>query len=421
MKNTEKLRTYFYICMDATSSVFWSQVIGHLSVLRQEKGMSFNLIAGGNLKKGQPLFSEEKRKEIEQEIQGKLIEITYSNKVCGLLRVLWNVVCLFIPSLLRGEKVVLHCRGKDGGLIGSLANLICLGRLKIIYDVRGDIIGEQFYYLNKKGSKENPLSKIKIWFAYNYLSLIERFCGLQARYIFFVSNPLMKVFKERHKTLSKKQSFVFPSASSERIFYYSKELRKEIRKELQVYDDEIVLVYSGSLKRYQLFEKSVEIVKLIKEKLLKVKFLVVVPEQDFLECDEILKRSDLKDWIGRSAKYRDVVKYLNAGDVGIILREDLPINHSASPTKFSEFVLCGLPLIISAGIGDTEDFVRENNCGVIVDKSFNLEKSVLEFVDFWGTISKDLNTFRENLIASARNYYSKERLAEKYYNIYLSI
>ncbi|MBW1925768.1 MAG: hypothetical protein JRI35_01015, partial [Deltaproteobacteria bacterium] len=37
------------------------------------------------------------------------------------------------------------------------------------------------------------------------------------------------------------------------------------------------------------------------------------------------------------------------------------------PTKFSEYACSGLPVCITGGIGDTEEYVRTTGSGVIID------------------------------------------------------
>jgi glycogen synthase len=40
---------------------------------------------------------------------------------------------------------------------------------------------------------------------------------------------------------------------------------------------------------------------------------------------------------------------------------------ASSPTKYAEYLGCGLPLIINAGVGDSDALVTEHAAGVLVD------------------------------------------------------
>jgi hypothetical protein len=68
------------------------------------------------------------------------------------------------------------------------------------------------------------------------------------------------------------------------------------------------------------------------------------------------------------APHSEVVGWLNASDAGILLRERHPVNAVASPTKFAEYLLTGLPVVINDGIGDYSDFVARRDVGVLIDE-----------------------------------------------------
>jgi hypothetical protein len=53
-----------------------------------------------------------------------------------------------------------------------------------------------------------------------------------------------------------------------------------------------------------------------------------------------------------SRPHEQVVDHLCAGDVGLLLRERHPMNEVAAPGKFGEYVLSGLPTVMTDGIGD---------------------------------------------------------------------
>jgi glycosyltransferase involved in cell wall biosynthesis len=67
----------------------------------------------------------------------------------------------------------------------------------------------------------------------------------------------------------------------------------------------------------------------------------------------------------------EVAGYLCAADVGILLREKTLTNHVASPIKFSEYMCCGLPCIISSHIGDTAEILRHGNAGIVLDSDLD--------------------------------------------------
>ena len=64
---------------------------------------------------------------------------------------------------------------------------------------------------------------------------------------------------------------------------------------------------------------------------------------------------------------RDVSRYLAAADAGLAFIKPCFSKLASSPTKYAEYLGCGLPLIINAGVGDSNALVREHNAGVLID------------------------------------------------------
>ena len=87
-------------------------------------------------------------------------------------------------------------------------------------------------------------------------------------------------------------------------------------------------------------------------------------------------------WSGY-VSYKDINDYLNAADFGLLLREDTPTNNVASPTKFAEYLMAGLPTLISQGVGDLSEFVEQNpSSGMVVDnEARQLVDTVASYID----------------------------------------
>ena len=43
----------------------------------------------------------------------------------------------------------------------------------------------------------------------------------------------------------------------------------------------------------------------------------------------------------KKLEFEEVNRYLNAADIGILIREDIVMNNVASPTKFAEYLMAG--------------------------------------------------------------------------------
>jgi hypothetical protein len=67
------------------------------------------------------------------------------------------------------------------------------------------------------------------------------------------------------------------------------------------------------------------------------------------------------------AAHHEINAYLNAADVGLLIREPHLLNAVACPTKFGEYAVTGLPVILTAQIGDCSDYVRDQYEGLVLD------------------------------------------------------
>ncbi|RMG17641.1 MAG: glycosyltransferase family 1 protein, partial [Planctomycetota bacterium] len=57
---------------------------------------------------------------------------------------------------------------------------------------------------------------------------------------------------------------------------------------------------------------------------------------------------------------------LNAADLALLLRRRDPVHAAASPTKAAEALACGVPLLVSEGIGDLSGLVRREGLGAVL-------------------------------------------------------
>jgi glycosyltransferase involved in cell wall biosynthesis len=143
----------------------------------------------------------------------------------------------------------------------------------------------------------------------------------------------------------------------------------ETRKSLGFSPEDVVLVYSGSAAGWQSFTLLERAVSTILATQPRVKVLFLSPPDPAIEAL-------VANWSGRAlrmwVKPHEVQAVLNACDHALLIREDTITNRVASPTKFAEYLACGLPVIISAHIGDFSETVRKQGLGTVYNDDRNL-------------------------------------------------
>lgn len=83
-----------------------------------------------------------------------------------------------------------------------------------------------------------------------------------------------------------------------------------------------------------------------------------------LYCNAGLPDKNL--WVGRVTA-QQVASYLAICDWGLSLKKESYSQLSCSPTKIPEYLLAGLPILCSRGIGDCDDIIRDNRVGIVFD------------------------------------------------------
>jgi glycosyltransferase involved in cell wall biosynthesis len=82
--------------------------------------------------------------------------------------------------------------------------------------------------------------------------------------------------------------------------------------------------------------------------------------------------------IVRSVAHADIQHYLALADLGLLLRDRSPVNRVASPVKFAEYLACGVPVLVTPGVGDFSGMVAKEGVGYVFREDLPLERVVSE-------------------------------------------
>ena len=139
-------------------------------------------------------------------------------------------------------------------------------------------------------------------------------------------------------------SWIVPCLAPEAGFFFDPALRDRVRVELGLASDEAVYVYSGSLVAYQRFDETVAHVRAMLASGQRARLIVLTPEiaRARQACSGLPSGSVICESVAHSL----VNGYLNAADFGMLLRDSTPVNHVAFPTKFAEYAMTGLSIVM---------------------------------------------------------------------------
>lgn len=129
--------------------------------------------------------------------------------------------------------------------------------------------------------------------------------------------------------------------------------RNQVRESLGVDLNSPLLVYAGSLGEQYCLLEMFAIFEYVLEKRSDARFLIMTGSPEYA-VNKLASFPKIKeDVIIISVTPKQVSKYLAAADIGLALRKASFSMQAVAPIKLGEYLLCGVPVIASRGIGDT--------------------------------------------------------------------
>ena len=290
----------------------------------------------------------------------------------------------------------IHCRTEYAASVAGF--LKPSKKFRLIWDCRGDTESEflfhrEYYHRIKWMLSFAKLYAIKfcIWWA-----------SKQADEAIFVSDELKKL---HGKNVRDYRSTVIPCTASSEYFYFNPDLRSAIRKQLGFKPSEKVFVYSGSLVPWQCFKETMELIKKTVKQDPSFKAIILTP--DVTAIQKFLQDCPRERVVCISATLTEVNAYLNAADFGFLLRRPGPINRVASPTKFAEYCLAGLPVITTSAVDQA--YKLGTQLGNVIIYEFGQELELPEPLT---------DVERHKIAERAKRVLSRETVLDKYLAIY---
>ena len=333
--------------------IYSSQVIDVCDYLNTKHNAKIRVVAFLSIKE---LFKTDSKKQLKQLSSDAIVLPAFPGlKYFELTSILLFFVCIFTR-----QKTVI-CRS---ALCAKMAfRLKNIGVLKkVVLDGRSALSAEIEEY-----------DVFPVDYFRNNVRKIEKFSVENADFRMAVSNQLVEYWRKNYNYTGTSH-IVIPCTLDAKYFkkviLFNQNHAAKIKKELGISENDIVLVYSGSTAPWQSFELLVKLFVpiLLSDPRIKILFLSKKTRENTSLQSKFPERVLIK-WV----KHSDVINYLAACDYGILVREQSYTNKVASPTKFAEYLFAGLPVLISKDLGDFSEFVKLNNCGIVLSEEKGLE------------------------------------------------
>jgi glycosyltransferase involved in cell wall biosynthesis len=159
---------------------------------------------------------------------------------------------------------------------------------------------------------------------------------------------------------------VVPCCADLDLFKFNRPERDRLRAELGL-DDRFTLVYCGSIDGWYMTDQMADFFAQLLRHKPSAHFLWLTP----LNHERIRTLMESRGISGdsytiRSVTPQQVPSFLSASDVGLAFIRPCFSKMASSPTKNAEYLACGLPLVINAGVGDSDALINDWKTGALV-------------------------------------------------------
>lgn len=210
---------------------------------------------------------------------------------------------------------------------------------------------------------------------------------------------------------------VVPCCTDLDLFVFQPDSRTALRQELGV-EDRFVIVYSGSIDGWYLTERMADFFAYLAEHSSQFHFLWLTPGHHHRIQDLMAAKKVSGDrFTVRAAKPHEVPAYLSASDAGVAFIKRCFSKLASSPTKYAEYLACGLPLVVNAGIGDSDALITEESAGVLLS-DFS-EAEFKRAADLLEVYARDASDKRGRLRETAERLFDVNTVGvERYARLY---
>jgi len=231
--------------------------------------------------------------------------------------------------------------------------------IKVIFDVRG-LLADEYVDANhwRKGSVPYRLTKA-----------MERRSFASSEGVVTLTEAIWPIIKEWEGLRGRDNVVhaVVPCCADLDLFRFRELDREQRRREIGL-EGRFVLVYSGSIDGWYLTEQMADFFATIIKRRADAHALWLTPGNH----ERIRSLMQQRDIAGNrytviAAASGEVPSYLSASDVGVAFIKPCFSKLASSPTKYAEYLACGLPLVINAGIGDSDSLVLKEKAGALIN------------------------------------------------------
>jgi glycosyltransferase involved in cell wall biosynthesis len=225
--------------------------------------------------------------------------------------------------------------------------------------------------------------------------------------------PVTEGYKQKLLTLGVRPDkvSVVPCSVDCKLFQFDVQRRIELRKQLG-WEKATIGIYVGKFgglyynkEAFHIYQQCFNLIPDFR--------LIILSPQPSEEIQQQLSnyKIDLSKTFVASGPHSMVSAYLSAADFALATYKPGPSKKYLSPVKIGEYWANGLPVLLTEGIGDDSDIIKNEGGGALFNLA--LDGSLEKAIEQIQTIVSD-PTHRQKIPQLAANYRSPEKIREAY-------
>lgn len=282
-----------------------------------------------------------------------------------LLSKIFDLVKIRRAALKQHRKTpfqIVHCRS----YIASFAGLFMKKRfgLRFVFDMRGFWVDERLE--GNIWNRNNPFFGL----VYNYFKKREKDFFTHADAVVSLTESGRKIIGQSFGETVEELTTVIPCCTDVDLFSpsaISSMAQHELRARLGLEPAHFVLSYLGSIGTWYMTAEMMAFYRRLLHTYPDTRFLFITGEDPALIHKEAVKADvDPTSIIVVKASRNEVPLFLSLSDISIYFIKPVFSKKASSPTKQAEIMSMGIPFITNAGIGDTDQIVKNTGVGIMV-------------------------------------------------------
>jgi glycosyltransferase involved in cell wall biosynthesis len=259
-----------------------------------------------------------------------------------------------LKVLRNGDYDLVYGNEHSGAFCSILGRLI---KTPLIFDMHGDLIEESILMNNA------TMGRLSLNRSIDFMDL--KFSSK----IICVSKKMIEYLHDQKGVPFEKMAYVTNGVDLEFFKHVDYEKSVILKNKLGL-ADKLIFGYVGDFQKWQGVEKIISSAKKIGDDK-DLAFLIVGGKRELRQNNTLfipkIPRAQVPD-------------YYSVCDVLVLPRPSYLTAEIAAPTKFAEYSAMGKP-ILTTNVGDAADFVREYNCGIVVEDNAptSLMRGIKEF------------------------------------------